>query len=165
MSKLAQKTRQRGVILSPLGWQRLQAAHEQVAIAENRGRAYTLEQLSERTELSVRSISRLHRRTVAVDRQTLESYFCAFALPLTETDYLQPAIASQPPVSTIEAIAQNWGMAPDISVFYGRTAELATLTQWVLQDQCRLVSLVGMGGIVKTALSVKLAEQVQDHFT
>jgi WD40 repeat protein len=163
MSKPGQNPRQRGVVISPLGWQRLQAAQEQVAIAENQGRSYTLEQLAERTELSVRSISRLHSRTVAVDRQTLENYFRAFSLSLTETDYLQPALPSLSSVST-RPIAQNWGIAPDVSVFYGRTAELKTLTQWVLQDQCRLVSLVGMGGIGKTALSVRLAEQVQDHF-
>jgi hypothetical protein len=59
---------------------------------------------------------------------------------------------------------QDWGEAVDVSIFYGRATELATLKQWMMQDGCRLVALLGMGGIGKTALAAKLAEQVQDRF-
>ncbi|MBD1867290.1 NACHT domain-containing protein [Cyanobacteria bacterium FACHB-471] len=59
----------------------------------------------------------------------------------------------------------DWGEAIDVSLFYGRTPELNTLQQWILQDRCRLVSILGMGGIGKTALSVKFADEIQDQFT
>ncbi|MBN3950383.1 MAG: NACHT domain-containing protein [Nostoc sp. NMS7] len=59
---------------------------------------------------------------------------------------------------------QDWGKAIDVSVFYGRTRELATLKQWIVNDRCHLVALLGMGGIGKTALAVKVAEQIQDEF-
>jgi hypothetical protein len=62
------------------------------------------------------------------------------------------------------AFQQDWGEAPDISVFYGRTEELTQLEQWIVKDRCRLVALLGMGGIGKTALSVMLAEQLQNEF-
>ncbi len=60
--------------------------------------------------------------------------------------------------------AQDWGDAIDVSTFYGRTKELATLMQWIVHDHCRLVTLLGMGGIGKTALVAKLGKQMQDEF-
>ncbi|MBE9189041.1 NACHT domain-containing protein [Gloeocapsopsis crepidinum LEGE 06123] len=59
---------------------------------------------------------------------------------------------------------QDWGEAIDAQIFYGRNQELRSLQQWIVDDRCRIVALLGMGGIGKTALSVKIAEQVQGHF-
>lgn len=69
-------------------------------------------------------------------------------------------------------IVMDWGEAPDVSIFYGRAAELDTLKQWILGDaarepsiqHCRLVGIFAMGGMGKTALAVKLAKQLQPHF-
>jgi DNA-binding CsgD family transcriptional regulator len=58
----------------------------------------------------------------------------------------------------------DWDSAPDVSVFFGRTAELATLSDWIVNQRCRLVALLGMGGMGKTALAVKLARQIQEQF-
>lgn len=58
----------------------------------------------------------------------------------------------------------DWGEAPDVSVFYGRTEELKTLGQWIVQDSCRLVALLGMKGMGKTALSVKIAKEIESKF-
>ncbi len=59
---------------------------------------------------------------------------------------------------------QDWGEAIDVAVFYGRTQELARLNQWIVHSSCRLIAILGIGGTGKTALSIKLAEQIQDHF-
>jgi hypothetical protein len=59
---------------------------------------------------------------------------------------------------------QDWGEAIDVSIFYNRTDELAQLAQWIQHDRCHLVTILGMGGMGKTALSVKLGEQVKDEF-
>lgn len=67
-------------------------------------------------------------------------------------------------VSASTSQHQDWGEAPDVSIFYGRTQELAMLEQWIVKDRCRLVAIVGMGGIGKTNLSVRCAKQMQDEF-
>lgn len=54
----------------------------------------------------------------------------------------------------------DWGEAPDVCSFCGRTDKLATLQQWIQIDRCRLVALLGIGGIGKTFLSVKLAQKL-----
>ncbi|MEG4626369.1 NB-ARC domain-containing protein [Microcoleus sp. w1-18aA5] len=59
---------------------------------------------------------------------------------------------------------EDWGQAPDVSVFYGRTEELTTLKQWIVSDNCRVVALLGLAGSGKTTLSVQLTKQVQNEF-
>ena len=77
-----------------------------------------------------------------------------------EKPYSEPVPLPTP----IAPLQTDWDEAIDVSLFYGRTAELNRLRQWVLDDGCRLIALLGMGGIGKTALSVKLAQQlVENH--
>jgi WD40 repeat protein len=61
------------------------------------------------------------------------------------------------PLQKIDCI-NDWGEGVDVSNFYGRSPELETLTEWITHDRCRLIALLGMGGIGKTALSVKSAQ-------
>lgn len=60
---------------------------------------------------------------------------------------------------------QDWGEAVNVSAFWGRQPALTTLKQWIIKDRCSLVAILGIGGVGKTALSVKFAQQVQDEFT
>lgn len=59
---------------------------------------------------------------------------------------------------------QDWGQAPDIAIFYGRQAELTQLAQWIVAERSRVVTILGMGGMGKTALAARLAHTIADHF-
>jgi len=59
---------------------------------------------------------------------------------------------------------QDWGDVDGAPVFFGRDRELEKLKQWIVQERCQLVALLGIGGIGKTSLVVKLAKQIQDEF-
>lgn len=70
---------------------------------------------------------------------------------------------SAPPSTSDHLI--DWGDAPLAIQFYGRDEELMYIKEWIVGHQCRVIALVGMGGIGKTALAARVTEQVQGHFT
>ncbi|MBE9141024.1 AAA family ATPase [Nodosilinea sp. LEGE 07088] len=60
----------------------------------------------------------------------------------------------------------NWSQRPDVPVFYGRQEELSMLQTWTTAADapCRMVMVLGPGGMGKTSLLVKLVEQIQSQF-
>lgn len=99
------------------------------------------------------------------------------SVPPTQT--YAPGVTSPPQNSTATTSRQHkqaaldtamsgpkvdWGEAPHTGQFYGREQELVELKQWILSERCRVVAVLGIGGIGKTALAAQLAEQITDQF-
>ncbi len=89
--------------------------------------------------------------------------------------HLQAPPASQPAEETSGAAQApsplagggprlDWGDALAVTSFYGREWELELLSQWVVQERCRVVSVLGQGGIGKSALATQLMHRVAEGF-
>lgn len=74
-------------------------------------------------------------------------------------DHLSVQHASEP-----EPIMFDLMDAPHVEHFYGREEARSTITHWVNDERCRILSIIGMGGIGKTSLAAKIVQQVSPTF-
>jgi transcriptional regulator with XRE-family HTH domain len=75
-----------------------------------------------------------------------------------------PLIELQRTPASSSGRCQDWGDAPDVAGFVGRPRELGMLSRWVLEDKCRVVAVLGAGGVGKTRLAARLAHDVEGAF-
>ena len=54
--------------------------------------------------------------------------------------------------------------APELNYNYGRNSEIYTLKEWILEDKTRLITIYGLSGIGKTALTLKLISEINTQF-
>lgn len=167
MPKLPNK-RNRGWILTEEGLRKLQHARNQTI--NEKGNRISYEQIQDkiiqksggREDLSVTTIRKIFS-SIVVDIRSLECMFDCFDLELCESDYTRPPSKSKDLKTQLD-FRYRWGKAPDTSVFCGRFQEHKKLKKWVLEEKCRLVTLLGFGGIGKSTLAVKLGKEIQSEF-
>jgi WD40 repeat protein/transcriptional regulator with XRE-family HTH domain len=88
----------------------------------------------------------------------------------------EPEVAADPPSLpadtklAVTSAAPEWGQwqawdeAPAVDRFQGREAEVETLSRWLVEERSRLVAVLGLGGIGKTALATHTARQLATRF-
>jgi hypothetical protein len=135
------RSRKRGVVLTLQGREKLQAAKSQAEFQENRGDRFTLEELSERTELSLGTLSKVLGCLEPVDRGSLQTVFQSFGLELNRSDYTRPG--SQATQQT--NLQQDQGETLDVSRFCGREIALISLQQQLSEERCRSLAVLGIG--------------------
>ena len=70
---------------------------------------------------------------------------------------------NEPTSNTKPKVRQDLSDAPEPNLFYNRTSELTTLENWIL-GRTRLITILGLSGIGKTALTLQLIPQIQHEF-
>jgi WD40 repeat protein len=156
--------RNRGLILTLEGWQKLQNAKLAWEFRENNGSKFTLEEFSEQAGITPVTFRKVVTRETGVDKRTLVRLFMMFNLELDKSDYTSPDSDLKEQENLRNPKRVDWGEMVDVSVFYGRTDELSLLEEWLISERCRVVVLLGMGGIGKTSLAAKLSQKVQGWF-
>ncbi|MGK7941258.1 MAG: NB-ARC domain-containing protein, partial [Crocosphaera sp.] len=94
-----------------------------------------------------------------VDRSNAEEICKALGCEIREVTYLEETQTKETKI--------DWGESTDNSGFFdlsARTKELETLTNWIIEDKCRVIFIEGMKGMGKTNLSYQLAKQIYNHF-
>jgi WD40 repeat protein/transcriptional regulator with XRE-family HTH domain len=115
-----------------------------------------------REEQEIRALWKAAHQKVLLDEGWLADLLAPPApVPLSPPAgmLVAPAFAESaffPRVNLVEAL--------DVSHFAGREVEVAELSEWIVQERCRLVTLLGMGGIGKSMLASLLGSRLAPHF-
>jgi WD40 repeat protein len=121
-------------------------------------------ELSEAHDLWTAAEREAPRMRTPFDEEWFARLLVARAPPVAEvTNAVQAARGTQAGTRSADR-AEDWGEAPATTHFVGRSEELAQLRGWVLDERCRLVAVLGMGGIGKTILAARLARTVASSF-
>jgi DNA-binding XRE family transcriptional regulator len=115
-----------------------------------------------REEEEIRALWKAAHRKVLLD----EAWLHELLAPPASVQLSPPAATPAAPAFAEPAALPrvDWVEALDVSHFAGREVEVAELSQWIVQERCRLVSVLGMGGIGKSMLASHLGLRLVPHF-
>ena len=107
----------------------------------------------------VSNISHLHDSLLQID-----NVICSQFIQNIKNEKTRSPIPPDSPQNKARSPIIDLTDAPELTSFYDRTSELSTLKQWILQAHTRLITVYGLSGIGKSAIALKLIEQIQTEF-
>jgi WD40 repeat protein len=113
---------------------------------------------------AIRNLWHASRVKVALDEHWLNELLQSSPLSLHSPDHAAVPVAQAPIPSAHNKPQVDWDDALDVATFYGREAEIVLLSQWIVEERCRVISVLGMGGIGKSALVTTVMQQVAGQF-
>lgn len=157
------RRRNRGVVLSTTGLERFQKVKADVEYRDNRGRRYTLEELSELTGVSTDTLTKVLAGDCRVDKQTLKCCFKAFDLELDTSDYYSPKLGQQ--VSHTSVVSDAFlgampgGPLPLVSPLYIARPKAESASYQALDQPGALIRIKGAYRTGKTSMMARIANQ------
>src|SRR6266567_8801698 len=118
-----------------------------------------------REKEEIRALWQAARRKVPLDEAWLAALLSQAEIPPVS----QLAVETSGTTSVLAPPARggphvDWADALTVTIFYGREWEQNLLTSWIVEERCRVVSVLGQGGIGKSALSTRMMHRVAEHF-
>ena len=107
----------------------------------------------------VSNISHLHDSLLQID-----NVICSQFIQNIKNEKTRSPFPPNSPQNNSQSPIIDLTDAPELTSFYDRTSELSTLKQWILQAHTRLITVYGLSGIGKSAIALKLIEQIQTEF-
>ncbi len=119
----------------------------------------------ERVEEEIRALWKTAHQRELLDETWLSALLSTqTTLVFTSTTEVRATLDQAPAMQATAFPRVDWVGALDVSHFTGREGELAELIHWLVQEQCRLVAILGMGGIGKSALVSLLGKHLAPQF-
>lgn len=113
---------------------------------------------------AIRDLWHASHAKVALDEHWLHELLQSIPASMHTPDHAaEPAVPASIP-SAHHKPRVDWDDALDVTTFYGREAEVVLLSQWIVEERCRMISVLGMGGIGKSALVTTVMQQVAGQF-
>lgn len=167
MVQVQQPIRYRGFVLTPTGLQKLQSGIQRLEThTKVRQSARTIAervQLIEADGIHPITVRKLLRCQQGVDKRSIDHVFAALQLVLETGDYAHTSLSGTETIPNAAPDSQSDSELDPIvdAGFCGRIEETAQLKQNL--SRCRLIAVLGVEGIGKTAL-VKQVMADQDEF-
>ena len=119
----------------------------------------------EREEEEIRDLWKTAHQRVLLDEAWLAAVLSTQTTPVFTSTTAVRAPSDQAPAMESAAFPRiDWVGALDVSRFTGREGELAELIHFIVHERCRLVAILGMGGIGKSALVSQLGKHLAPQF-